>query len=395
MTTADRPQLSRTRLALFAAVPTLLTLGVALAAGELVVRYRERHRDTIPGRMETLFYPHARLGHALVRDHDYYGWASVNAQGFRGAAPTALARTPGGLRIMVVGSSTTFDVSVSPDARAWPNRLGELLRARVPRRPVEVINAGVPGYTLLDDIVRFERELAAYRPDVVVLYEGHNDLFGTFRDATHPVAHADPRRPDLVDAQTPWGRWIEHRSLLYAKLVSRLASQRLRSSVGTAIAAGADTADVLRRAIAEGSARHERQVGAFVELARAHGIRVVVPQLVHASGAGRTTDADSARLAYWRHTVPFAPPGAVLAGYAAFDAAARRAAARHGALHLPTDGWGLAGLEWYAVDDPIHFRAEGAARMAERMAEALAAAGVLDEAPAPVSPVPALVTSSR
>lgn len=395
MTSADRPQLSRTRLALFAAVPALLTLGVALGAGEFLVRYRERHRDTVPGHMETLFYPHARLGHALVRDHDHYGWASVNAQGFRGATPTALARTPGSLRIMVVGSSTTFDVSVSPDARAWPNRLGALLRARMPGRAVEVLNAGVPGYTVMDDIVRFEQELAAYRPDVVVLYEGHNDLFGTFRDATHPVTYADPRRPDLVAAHTPWRRWIEQRSLLYAKLATRLASKRLRRSVGTAIAQGHDTAGVLRQAIAAGSARHERQLGAFLALAQARGIRVVVPQLVHASGAGVTADTDSVRLRHWRHTVPFAPPGAVLAGYAAFDSAARRAAARHGAMHLPTDGWGLAGLQWYAVDDPIHFRAEGAARMAERMAEALAAAGVLDDAPAPVSPVPALVTSSR
>ena len=99
----------------------LLTMAITGVAGEVGVRYRERHRTTLAGALPLLYYQHGRLGHAFVRGFDYFGWIHINHEGFRGPE-VAVQKAPGVLRIMAVGSSTTFDPSVTSDAATWPAR---------------------------------------------------------------------------------------------------------------------------------------------------------------------------------------------------------------------------------------------------------------------------------
>jgi len=73
-------------------------------------------------------------------------WAStVSRRSFRGAD---FADTPGDdtLRIVCLGDSTTFGTG-SNDDETYPAQLQNILRRRYPGRNVEVINAGIPGYS--------------------------------------------------------------------------------------------------------------------------------------------------------------------------------------------------------------------------------------------------------
>ena len=118
-----------------------VTLGLAFAAGEAAVRYRERHRITVPGTMPTLYYRHSRLRHALTRDFSYLGWAYVDSSGFRRSAPAPL---PGGKPVvLIVGASTVFDTQVSSDDHAWPAQLESILRQD--QRPFagDIVNGAV------------------------------------------------------------------------------------------------------------------------------------------------------------------------------------------------------------------------------------------------------------
>ena len=78
-------------------------------------------------------------------------------------------------RVLFVGGSSVR----LPGHRGWPERstIGEL--------PVEVVNVGVPGATSLATTLRAQAALR-YEPDVIVVYEGHNDLaqwsFGSGED---------------------------------------------------------------------------------------------------------------------------------------------------------------------------------------------------------------------
>jgi lysophospholipase L1-like esterase len=357
---------------------TVITLGVLGAAGEVVVRYRERHRSTVPGSLSLLFYQHNRLRHALVRNYDYFGWVHIDGEGFRGAEVTT-EKPSDVLRIMVVGSSTTFDPQVTKDDAAWPARLQVWLTRLSPGRKFEVINGGVPGYRVADDLIRLELELYQYQPDLIVLYEGHNDLFGALQrsggEEGDDAEGTSPSRPGEMPTMTPWEHWLTTHSLLYTKLKKRLIVINF-SSRGKAVLRSRGT-ESLDPVINRGVENITRDMTSFLAVARGFGFRVAVPELVNVSGAGATVEADPITRDEWRHAVPFAPPEAVLAGYARYDAAVRSVAERNGAQWIATGSCGLTGRRWYAAEDPIHFNNVGADRFGECMARALVSAGLI------------------
>src|SRR5205085_51602 len=139
MTNISRPFLAIALVGLSTVVGLIIVGSVA----EAVVRYRETHRKTVPGTAPLMFYRHNRLGFALVRNSDNFGWVRINSAGFRGA-DVPLAKRPGVVRIVATGGSTTFDGAVSGEDRTWPARLQYWLNRLDPNRPVDVLNAGVP-----------------------------------------------------------------------------------------------------------------------------------------------------------------------------------------------------------------------------------------------------------
>lgn len=97
-------------------------------------------------------------------DHDHRGFRS---------AEIADVKPPGVLRIAAIGGSTTYGVDVS-NHEAYPQVLGELLtRAGF---QVEVINAGTPGWTSMQSVASLEDRILPLAPDLVVAYQGRNEL---------------------------------------------------------------------------------------------------------------------------------------------------------------------------------------------------------------------------
>src|SRR6185436_18195770 len=78
---------------------------------------------------------------------------SINSLGFRGKE---IARDKGdAYRIVILGESTTFGATMNQEDKPWPEVLEQTIRDRLkPSRPVEVVNAGVPAYTLLHNLSR-------------------------------------------------------------------------------------------------------------------------------------------------------------------------------------------------------------------------------------------------
>jgi len=98
---------------------------------------------------------------------------SINSHGFRGKE-FALDKGDA-YRIVTLGESSTFGITLNAEDRPWPELLEELIRKRLkPRRPVEVINGGVFGYTLDNNVHRFARDILPLKPDMVISYHGVN-----------------------------------------------------------------------------------------------------------------------------------------------------------------------------------------------------------------------------
>jgi acyl-CoA thioesterase-1 len=96
----------------------------------------------------------------------------------------ALAR--GELRVVAIGSSSTRGIGASAPGRDYPARLEALLQRWFPGARIEVINQGESGETVETNLTRFEKDVVALSPDLVIWQVGTNDALdgvdaGTFR----------------------------------------------------------------------------------------------------------------------------------------------------------------------------------------------------------------------
>lgn len=176
--------MSRGKKLAFAAVTLIVVLGAVEAVAQAVWLWLESRalaQTTKDGeailRNDAINFLKVADGHYgyVLKPGFSRGGLVVNAQGFAQREPVAVERRPGTLRVIAMGESTTQGHDV--DTGNYPVYLRKLLKAdgRGPS-DVEVVNAGVAGWVSDQIALRAERELAAYRPDVVILYMGWNDF---------------------------------------------------------------------------------------------------------------------------------------------------------------------------------------------------------------------------
>jgi len=97
------------------------------------------------------------------------------------------------LTIVAMGSSSTQGVGASTPAMSYPSRLEQELRDRVPGSEITVINRGVGGQEVGEEINRFQRDVIAEHPDLVIWQVGTNAVL---------------RRDNLADDEQMIGRGI-------------------------------------------------------------------------------------------------------------------------------------------------------------------------------------------
>jgi len=140
----------------------------------------------------------------------------VNAQGSRGPE-VGYERSPGVPRILFLGDSVTFGFFLE-ERDAFP----AVARASLEKsldRTVEIVNAGVGGYSQWQQRIQFERSGARYAPDVAVITFVLNDV-----TERHRLARFGGPKPDehgsaqLALTRPP--KWIERFA------VQRFATQR-------------------------------------------------------------------------------------------------------------------------------------------------------------------------
>ncbi len=175
-------------------------------------------------------------GTALFQSHPYLNFA-LNPQaaymGERQIAPRYLIRRKEPVRprndvawrVLVLGGSTTFGEYTKREEDTWVYRLEQKLR-RTGGPGVDVINGGVGGYNVIENLLHYLLLLDDLEPDVVLLYVGINDvhprLVGTLaRDYTNSrlAWRADPNA--LPTAHPTLRRFATYRYLLLHELERR------------------------------------------------------------------------------------------------------------------------------------------------------------------------------
>jgi lysophospholipase L1-like esterase len=165
------------------------------------------------------------LSHPYLLYANAPGWSDQHGPqhddlGYRGGRGTR-TKSPGVIRILALGGSTTYGWGVEKPEQAWPSKLERLLGDLGHR--VEVINAGLPYATSAELLAGYAFRPRYLEPDVVLVHTGGNDvgpmLFPGYEpEYTHfRVSAGWARRPGE-------GRWLAHSHLvrlLYARWLKR------------------------------------------------------------------------------------------------------------------------------------------------------------------------------
>ncbi len=158
-----------TRKLLFGLLAALLVLGVV--EGVLQITLRELGRVSIPAESVEI---HVRGGMAYDPD---LGWTwsqlptpafGINKDGFR-HPDVARNKPPGTWRGFTIGDSQTYGAGVDAD-QTYTAVAEQILRKHVAHPDkVELINAGISGYTSLQALRLIEKKLLDWDPDVIVI----------------------------------------------------------------------------------------------------------------------------------------------------------------------------------------------------------------------------------
>lgn len=168
------------------------------------------------------------------------GWTVEFSTNRDGVAPASAVheRSAGVARVMVFGDSVVVGRAVAADQRieAWLGRL--LGEAGI---QVEVYNAGVQGYSTDQTLLRMERLLPLYKPDVALYGFCDNDLGGNVSESAYGLfkprfrLNADgslqlqpsPPNPESMSGERSWKSWPQ-KSAVYRLLQPSILAVRAR-----------------------------------------------------------------------------------------------------------------------------------------------------------------------
>jgi lysophospholipase L1-like esterase len=80
------------------------------------------------------------------------------------------------IKIVALGSSSTYGAGASTSAASYPSRLAEELAKHFPGHEFTVLNRGVNGEEITDMLARLETAVIAERPDLVLWQVGTNSV---------------------------------------------------------------------------------------------------------------------------------------------------------------------------------------------------------------------------
>ncbi|MDP1853035.1 MAG: SGNH/GDSL hydrolase family protein [Candidatus Omnitrophota bacterium] len=188
----------------------------------------------------------------------YCGRYTINSLGFRGKEFDPFNKD-GKLRIFCVGESSTF-CAESSDADTWPARL-EYYLDKNKEDSYEVINSGFPGYYSWNYINLIRLELIKYKPDMLIIYAGINDLYGSIEKKKKIIN----RMADYIHALLYY-----RGSMFYA-----LFSEKVKVATNSHRPINIDTIDSIGTYI--------NNIEGIIKICKDNGIRVIlVRQLLYA-----------------------------------------------------------------------------------------------------------------
>jgi len=340
-----------------------LTVVAFLLLGETVLRVRSYLLHGSAGVAdEELYLPDPVLGKVLrphARLRGSRGELTVNSLGFRGRE-FSREKPPGVYRVVCMGDSVVFGRYAPSDDQVWTAQLQKRLTSRW-GRPVEVINAGVPGYSVETNIDLLRLRVLPLRPDLIIVCQLVNDLNNA---SARVFGRGSARRTAGARVRFAPGQRLaafrDEHFLLYHIIRKNL------TPLVTTVSHGATRHDDVPP---DFSSEYERRLGDLVDAARAGGCDVVLCTAWKAFGPRQPIAVQEAAAASLFLVNPHLSLRGVHAAFDAMNRAVRRVAQDRCvplidlAELVPTDP--------QLFRDAVHVSAAGEAVLAELLATRL------------------------
>jgi lysophospholipase L1-like esterase len=185
-------------------------------------------RATVPDWREgfglaSVYAPHPFMNYRINPAATYMGERQFDAKYLIRRTEPIRPREAVKWRALVLGGSTTFNEGIRDEVDTWVHRLEERIR-KAKGDDYDVINGGVGGYSLVDNILHYTLLLRQLRPDVVILFTGINDV--------NPRLLGD-LLPDYSNLRVPWNgaslEWIAKlKPFLWSNVARLYALRKIR-----------------------------------------------------------------------------------------------------------------------------------------------------------------------
>ena len=222
-----KPWLLRALLAFFSCLIALIAAEILLRRGGSAAPTRRIEASGLNVHDPLLGWALAPGARTRQSNREYDVAVRINAQGFRADREYPHAPASGVTRVVTVGDSFTFGQGVEIQ-EAWPS----ILERRLEK--AEVINLGVPGYGVDQQLLMLESRGLRFQPDIVVLGLHTPDIFRN-TNASHgqyakPLFRLGEDGLELTNVPTPppgtpvppRDRGLLHRSKLFQMVFTRL-----------------------------------------------------------------------------------------------------------------------------------------------------------------------------
>lgn len=102
---------------------------------------------------------------------------TVNSHGFMSTPEISMSKPAGTVRLVFLGESSTAGTGVNlKDSDTWPWKTVEMIRKKTSTK-VDFINAAAGGYTTFESYGRLWSRLRYFKPDIVIVTHGWNEMY--------------------------------------------------------------------------------------------------------------------------------------------------------------------------------------------------------------------------
>lgn len=284
-------------------------------------------------------------------------------------------KPPGVFRILTLGGSTTAGIELAIEDR-YPAVLRDLLQSEASSPRIEILNVGKGWHSTQHSLIHYVTYCRDWQPDLVVVMHAVNDLVRSFSPPQFADGDYNERWSHFYGPSMKGARPPTFEQALFDETLGKYWYETLRVR---------ECDMPPERFVSIGT--YERNLHALVQILKSDGARVVLvtePALFkpdmndeerRALWFGRTFCIE--RRGFWDQTFP--SPGSLQTGMEVYNGVVRRVAAEEGVVLADADAAVPRDLEHFL--DDVHHAAPGARKVAETVAQAILAGGLVPDAP--------------